>query len=88
VSKEDVACYRLYAANCVELAERVSDTDRRLFMLRMAQAWARLADQVEKNELNNPDETSIDRSAAQAGVTEARDRDGSGGLIPQANSGR
>jgi hypothetical protein len=88
VSKEDVACYRLYAANCVELAERVSDTDRRLFMLRMAQAWARLADQVEKNELNNPDETCIDRSAAKAGVIEGRDRGGPAGLIPQADSGR
>ena len=61
MSKEDVACYRLYAANCVELAERVSDTERRLFLLRMAQAWARLADQVERNELNNPDEASYDR---------------------------
>jgi hypothetical protein len=46
--KEDVACYRLYAANCLEIAARVSDTDRRLFLLRMAQAWGKLADQVEK----------------------------------------
>jgi len=48
VSREDVACYRLYAANCVEIAENVSDTERRLFLLRMAQAWGNLADQVEK----------------------------------------
>jgi hypothetical protein len=48
VSREDVACYRLYAANCVEIAENVSDTERRLFLLRMAQAWGHLADQVEK----------------------------------------
>jgi hypothetical protein len=48
VSREDVACYRLYAANCVEIAANVSDTDRRLFLLRMAQAWGNLADQVEK----------------------------------------
>jgi hypothetical protein len=48
VSREDVACYRLYAANCVEIAENVSDSDRRLFLLRMAQAWGHLADQVEK----------------------------------------
>jgi hypothetical protein len=48
VSREDVACYRLYAANCIEIAENVSDSDRRLFLLRMAQAWGHLADQVEK----------------------------------------
>jgi|GEM_PF-6490953 hypothetical protein len=45
--KEDTACYRLYAANCLEIARRVSDTNRRLFLLKMAQAWGRLADQVE-----------------------------------------
>jgi hypothetical protein len=48
VSREDTACYRLYAANCVEIAENVTDTERRLFLLRMAQAWGNLADQVEK----------------------------------------
>jgi hypothetical protein len=50
VGKEDAACYRLYAANCVELAERISDAPRRVFLLRMAQCWARLADQIEKAE--------------------------------------
>jgi hypothetical protein len=71
VSKEDVACYRLYAANCVELAEGVSDTDRRLFLLRMAQAWARLADQVEKNELNNSTEASFERPKTQNSNTQS-----------------
>jgi hypothetical protein len=64
VSKEDVACYRLYAANCVELAERVSDGDRRLFLLRMAQAWGRLANQVEKNVPNNADAASVSEASA------------------------
>jgi hypothetical protein len=48
VSAEDVACYRLYAANCIEIAEHVADIERRVFLLRMAQAWGKLADQVEK----------------------------------------
>jgi hypothetical protein len=49
VSAQDVACYRLYAATCIEIAEHIPDTQRRVFLLRMAQAWGRLADQVEKN---------------------------------------
>jgi len=49
VSAQDVACYRLYAANCIEIAEHIPDPQRRVFLLRMAQAWGRLADQVEKN---------------------------------------
>jgi hypothetical protein len=48
VSREAVACYRLYAANCVELAERLTDLDRRVFLLAMARDWRKLADQVEK----------------------------------------
>lgn len=49
VGREDVACYRLYAVNCVELAQGVLDPDRRLFLLRMAQAWGQLAKQVEEH---------------------------------------
>lgn len=48
VSREDAACYRLYAANCVEIAQNVGETERRLFLFKMAQAWGRLADQVER----------------------------------------
>ncbi len=48
VSKEDVACYRLYAANCVEMAARLTDPERKVFLLRMAQAWGALADRIEK----------------------------------------
>jgi hypothetical protein len=47
-SKEDVACYRLYAANCVEMAARLTDPERKVFLLRMAQAWGNLADRIEK----------------------------------------
>jgi hypothetical protein len=47
VREEDVACYRLYAANCIELARHIANTDRRLFLLKMAQAWIQLADYVE-----------------------------------------
>jgi hypothetical protein len=48
VNREAVACYRLYAANCVELAEGVADPDRRVFLLAMAIDWLKLADQAEK----------------------------------------
>jgi hypothetical protein len=50
VSKEDAACYRLYAANCLEIASRLSNTERKLFLLRMAQGWANLADRIERAE--------------------------------------
>jgi hypothetical protein len=64
VDKEDVACYRLYSANCVELAERTADADRRVFLLRMGQRWARLADRVEKAERADSDAASRHRTAA------------------------
>lgn len=48
VTRENVACYRLYAANCIELAEHVFDRDRRVFLLNMARDWLKLADQAEK----------------------------------------
>ena len=48
--EERVACYRLYAANCVELARGTDDGERRVFLLRMAQAWFRLAEQMEHPE--------------------------------------
>jgi inactivated superfamily I helicase len=47
-SRETAACYRLYAANCLEIAENIPDRDRRIFLLRIAQAWTRLADHIEK----------------------------------------
>jgi hypothetical protein len=50
VSKEDVACYRLYAANCLEMAKRLSDAERKLFLLKMAQGWGNLADRLERAE--------------------------------------
>ena len=52
MSKEDVACYRLYAANCLEMAERLSNAERKLFLLKMAQDWGSLADRLERAEHN------------------------------------
>lgn len=46
---EAAACYRLYAACCVELARGPLEPDRKVALLDMAQAWARLAERVEKN---------------------------------------
>jgi hypothetical protein len=42
------ACYRLYAAYCVETAQHVSDSARKITLLSMAQAWVKLADSVER----------------------------------------
>jgi hypothetical protein len=51
VSKEeDVACYRLYAANCLEMAGRLVSAERKLFLLKMAQDWGNLADRLERAE--------------------------------------
>ncbi len=50
LSKEDAACYRLYAANCLELAEHSGEADRKLFLLRIAQGWVNLADQIERQD--------------------------------------
>lgn len=49
VRSEDAAIYRLYAANCVELAAHLNDAERRLFLFRMATAWTDLANRVENN---------------------------------------
>lgn len=92
MGKEAVACYRLYAANCVELAERASDADRRVFLLRMGQRWTKLADQVEKAERANSDAASRHQltascaaesqasRASQANVSQAQ-------VVSQANAG-
>jgi hypothetical protein len=47
-SQEDVACYRLYAVNCVEIAARQPDPERKFFFLKMAQAWGNLADRLDR----------------------------------------
>jgi hypothetical protein len=49
MSPEIVACYRMYAGNCLEIARRVTEPSSRLALLDMAQAWERLAVQAEKN---------------------------------------
>ena len=91
MGKEAVACYRLYAANCVELAERTSDADRRVFLLRMGQRWAKLAEQVEKAERADADAASRHQLAAscatesQANVSQAQ-ANVSQANVPQANA--
>jgi hypothetical protein len=94
VRKEDVACYRLYAANCVELAERTSDADRRVFLLRMGQRWAKLAEQVEKAERADSDQASrhqpaasriTENQAGQANVSQASQVNASQVNVSQAN---
>jgi hypothetical protein len=46
---EAAASYRLYAAYCAEIAQTVTDSGRRVALLDMAQAWARLAEVTDKD---------------------------------------
>jgi hypothetical protein len=48
-SRELAACYRLYAAYCAEKAQELLEPGRKLALLAMAQAWSRLAEQVDKS---------------------------------------
>ena len=48
-SQEVVACYRLFAAYCVETAQRTSDSARKVTLLDAAQSWGKLADHLEKH---------------------------------------
>jgi hypothetical protein len=46
---EMAACYRLYAAYCAEFAQADLEPGRKVALLDMAQAWARLAEQIDKS---------------------------------------
>jgi hypothetical protein len=48
-ANESASRYRLHAAHCYELAERMSDAEGRLALLAMAQSWLALAEQAVKN---------------------------------------
>jgi hypothetical protein len=56
--REVAASYRLYAAYCGEVARDALDAGRKVALLNMAQAWAKLAERVEnKSETDGPDVT-------------------------------
>jgi hypothetical protein len=46
---EVAASYRLYAVYCADIAQTVTDSARKVALLDMAQAWARLAEVVDKD---------------------------------------
>jgi hypothetical protein len=46
---ESAASYRLYAAYCAEIAQTVTDSARKVALLDMAQAWAKLAEHIDKD---------------------------------------
>ena len=48
--REIIACYRLYAAHCFEIAQGLSDRGGKIALLNRAQTWIALADQIEKAE--------------------------------------
>lgn len=43
-----MACYRLYAAHCLEIARDLPDRCRKIALLNMAQVWLALADEIER----------------------------------------
>jgi hypothetical protein len=43
-----IACYRLYAAHCVEIARDLPERGRKIALLNMAQVWLALADEAER----------------------------------------
>jgi hypothetical protein len=47
--REAAASYRLYAVYCAEIAQTVTDSARKVALLDMAQAWAKLAEHVDKD---------------------------------------
>jgi hypothetical protein len=47
MSGEKAAVYRLHAAHCTELAQRISDPKGRLSLLEMSRMWLRLAEMSE-----------------------------------------
>jgi hypothetical protein len=51
---EAARSYRQYAAKCLEISRNIVDTDRRLFLLKMAQDWLKLAEQVEREAVLAP----------------------------------
>ena len=53
---EAAASYRLYAAYCAEIAQTVTDSARKVALLDMAQAWAKLAEHIDKG--SSPGEAS------------------------------
>ncbi len=63
---EIAACYRPHAAYCVELAQDSLKPGRKAALLNMVQAWARLAERVEKNGGTLPGDARRHQSGAVA----------------------
>jgi hypothetical protein len=51
---EAAASYRLYALYCAEIAQTVTDSARKVALLDMAQAWAKLAEHVDQDREQAP----------------------------------
>ena len=51
---EKVAAYRLHAAHCAAIAQRTSDPEARVSLIKMSRAWLRLAELSETNRESQP----------------------------------
>jgi hypothetical protein len=49
----DARRYRQKAAECLETAEHISDHGTRMALVAMAESWIRLAEQADRNSLND-----------------------------------
>jgi hypothetical protein len=63
---DDARAYRVRAQHCLEIAQDLGDTSRRMILLDMAQAWIRLAEQAARNQRTNLVYETPRRSAADA----------------------
>ena len=53
--------YRRYAANCLRVAQLVSDPGDKTLLLQMAETWRRLAQQAESTRADSDDHSGCDR---------------------------
>jgi hypothetical protein len=56
---ELTASYRLYAANCIEMAQQTHDRDHKLTLLVMAQSWLALAENIGGMQRSPPSPASL-----------------------------
>jgi hypothetical protein len=69
MSQIDIINYRRYAADCLDLAQRVSSDADRLSLLEMAARWYDLAAKMEKQPTDDPgDESLSSRLAISSGL--------------------
>jgi len=60
---ELIVRYREYAADCIRIAQQISDARTKLSLLDMAQVWVMLAEHTEKNGAAASGQTATEQPA-------------------------